>query len=211
MKKKFALFGMMILLVMAAVACGAEPVTVGDQVMTREAQATEAAVEREEEIAEKRSLLERIAPPDTNVDEAPVGNQHDAGMVYEFEALPPNGGVHNPTWQKCQVYDEPVKPQHAIHSMEHGAVWIAYQPDLDEGTVSDIEKLARRQPFALVSPYPNLQSALVLTAWGIQMEADSPDDPRVQLFLDAYLNGPQTPEPGATCTTGTTETVALES
>ena len=38
------------------------------------------------------------------------------------------------------------------------------------------------------------------SAWGLQLKADSAADPAVAAFVQAYANGPQSPEPGAPCT-----------
>lgn len=42
----------------------------------------------------------------------------------------------------------------------------------------------------------------MLTAWGKQVAVDSAKDPRVDQFFAKYVQGPQTPEPGAACTGG---------
>jgi hypothetical protein len=44
----------------------------------------------------------------------------------------------------------------------------------------------------------------MLSAWGHQLSVDSAADPRVEEFITAYVQGPQTPEPGAPCTGGLT-------
>ena len=54
----------------------------------------------------------------------------------------------------------------------------------------------------LVSPYPDLDSAVVASAWGVQLRLDSAFDPRLTEFIDWYAHGPQTLEPGAPCTNG---------
>ena len=43
---------------------------------------------------------------------------------------------------------------------------------------------------------------IVLTAWAVQLEVDDAADPRVEEFLVEYIQGPQTPEPGAACSGG---------
>ncbi len=55
--------------------------------------------------------------------------------------LPPVGGRHSPVWQNCGIYDEPVSIENATHSLEHGAMWLAYQPDLPEGDVETLRDL----------------------------------------------------------------------
>lgn len=127
---------------------------------------------------------------------------HDEGVVIEAGELPPVGGVHSPRWQTCGIYDRPVDAKNAVHSMEHGAVWIAYQPELPGEDVSILRDLVGDQSYLLLSPFPGLKSPVVLSAWGIQLEVESVDDERVAEFVSAYRLGPQTPEFGAACSGG---------
>jgi hypothetical protein len=133
---------------------------------------------------------------------------HESDIVYDFTPLPPFGGTHNPAWQNCGIYEEPVEAQYTIHSMEHGAVWITYQPDLPQEQIDQLRDTVRGQNFVLLTPWPNLQSPIVLTAWGIQLEVDSADDERIDQFIERYQVGPQTPERGASCTNGVGEPLA---
>lgn len=116
--------------------------------------------------------------------------------------MPPVGGVHSPSWQTCGIYDQPVDPKNAIHSMEHGAVWIAYRPDLPDDDVTRLQEMVRGQSYLLLSPYPDLDSEVVMTAWGVQLAVDSASDERIDGFIDQYRLGPQTPEFGAPCDDG---------
>lgn len=129
---------------------------------------------------------------------------HDNNVQYLFDAhpLPPAGGVHWEGWQNCGIYDEPVETPYALHSLEHGAVWITYHPDLPESEVEQLRRRVRGETHLLLSPYPNLQSPVVLTAWGLQLEVDSAADGRVNQFISRYQRGSQTPEPGASCDRG---------
>ena len=127
---------------------------------------------------------------------------HEAGLVIPFGELPPAGGNHDPAWQNCGIYDAPLNTANAIHSLEHGAAWITYQPDLPAEEIAAIEEHFRGDTFTLVSPYPEQRSPIVLTTWGVQLEVDSIDDDRVDGFIERHRLGPNTPERGASCTNG---------
>jgi hypothetical protein len=141
-------------------------------------------------------------------DEEALGRDHVAGAV-DYEQLPPPGGDHNGVPQTCDVYAEAIAPEHAVHSLEHGAVWVTYNDSASEDDVSTLEREVRGDPYRLMSPLPEQESPIVLTAWGRTLEVDSADDERVGQFLRAYTNGPQTPERGAACV-GVTTTGPLQ-
>ncbi|MFN2346302.1 MAG: DUF3105 domain-containing protein [Dermatophilaceae bacterium] len=115
---------------------------------------------------------------------------------------PPVGGEHSPVWLNCGIYDQPVPNENAVHSLEHGAVWVTYRPDLSPAQVAQLRD-ALPDTYAILSPYPDLTSPVVASAWGKQLALTGPDDPRLDAFIGAYRQGPQTPEPGALCTGGT--------
>ena len=141
-------------------------------------------------------------------DEEALGRNHVAGAV-DYPELPPSGGDHNGVPQTCDVYTEAIAPEHAVHSLEHGAVWVTYNDSASEDDVSALEDEVRGNPYRLLSPLPEQESPIVLTAWGRTLEVDSADDERVDQFLGAYTNGPQTPERGAACV-GITTTGPLQ-
>jgi hypothetical protein len=134
-------------------------------------------------------------------DVGPAGRHTEADVNYA--QTPPAGGPHNPVWQNCGFYTEPVRDENAVHSLEHGAVWITYLPSLPQGEVDKLRDLARSNSYVLVSPYPRQNSPVVATAWGKQLALQSADDPELERFIGAYEQGPQTPEPGAACSGGT--------
>ncbi|MBK8430407.1 MAG: DUF3105 domain-containing protein [Chloroflexi bacterium] len=133
---------------------------------------------------------------------SPPSGEHDDNLQISFGELPPFGGPHNSVWQNCGIYVNPVRPEHAVHALEHGAVWITYQPDLAEAELSALTARVRSRNYVLVSPYPEQRSPIVLTAWGIQLELEDSADERFLAFLDAFEQGPQTPEPGGACSGG---------
>lgn len=124
--------------------------------------------------------------------------EHVSGTV-NYPQNPPVGGPHAGAWQNCGIYDQPVGKENAVHSMEHGAVWLTYQPDLPAPSIEQLRQLARGRTFVLLAPYPGLPSAVVASAWGVQLKVDTVNDPRLAQFITKYMQGPQTPELGASC------------
>lgn len=128
--------------------------------------------------------------------------RHVQGVV-AYPQTPPVGGDHAPKWQNCGTYTEPVTTEAGVHSLEHGAVWITYQPDLESDAVAALGDLADRSDYILVSPWPDdLPAPIVASAWGAQLQLDTPDDPRLVDFLTTYLQALSAPEPGAPCSGG---------
>lgn len=132
--------------------------------------------------------------PATHVGPAPVDYEAEYGMQ------PPAGGNHFQAWLNCGIYSEPQPNENAVHSLEHGAVWVTYNPD----TVSEqqLETLRAQVPdqYVIVSPYPGLETPFAVSAWGAQITMDSPSDPRLSQFINRYWKSPAAPEPGASCT-----------
>ena len=127
---------------------------------------------------------------------------HVTGPV-TYPQTPPAGGDHNPVWLNCGIYTSPVPNENAVHDLEHGAVWITYQPTLPKADISTLTKYAQGQTYLDLSPYPNLPAPVVVSAWGKQLRLTGASDPRLQEFVKLYKQGSQTPEPGSPCTGGT--------
>ncbi|MEU4808087.1 DUF3105 domain-containing protein [Nocardia fluminea] len=137
--------------------------------------------------------------------EYPAGSHVRATQRVAYDQSPPFGGPHDQSWATCtgEVYANPIRSENAIHSLEHGAVWITYNPDrLDAEDLAVLRAEVDGKPYMLMSPYPNLDSPVALQSWGRQLKLDSVDDPRVTRFVAALRQNPNThPEPGASCAT----------
>jgi hypothetical protein len=128
-----------------------------------------------------------------------TGGEHSEDAV-EYTESPPVGGTHNPAWQTCQFYDGKIANENAVHSLEHGAVWITYTPDISDSDKEKLENWAGDRSYLLVSEYDDQESPFVFTAWNNQLALDSLDDIRATQFMNHFIQGAQTPERGASCT-----------
>ncbi|MGQ0843394.1 MAG: DUF3105 domain-containing protein [Sporichthyaceae bacterium] len=118
-----------------------------------------------------------------------------------YEQTPPAGGPHSPAWLNCGQYSQPVPGENAVHSMEHGAVWITYRPDLAPDLVESLKDTVPKT-FGVLSPFPDLPAPVVASAWGRQLKLEDPKDPRLGAFVKEFRLGKQAPEPGAPCDGG---------
>jgi len=125
----------------------------------------------------------------------------------DYPQTPPVGGPHNPVWQTCAFYDAAIMTERGVHSMEHGAVWITYSPDLDAASVDSLKALQAAGEEVLVSPFEGLPTPVVASAWGKQLQVESVDDPALAQFVRYFDDGPQTPEKNTPCAQGTDETI----
>ena len=131
---------------------------------------------------------------------------HVTGTV-SYDRTPPAGGAHSAVWLNCGVYPDPVPDENAVHSLEHGAVWITYRPDLATDEVAQLRQFAEShrvgtQGYIILSPYPGIPSPIVASAWGAQLAVPSPGDPDLAAFVQHYAGGAQGGEPGGECTGG---------
>jgi hypothetical protein len=117
-----------------------------------------------------------------------------------YDQTPPVGGPHNPAWLNCGVYDEPQQNENVVHTLEHGAVWIAYDPATT--TDAEVAALVALAPdtYSVVSPYEGLGDAKAISAWGAQLFFTDVADPAVEDFLTEFWRSADSPEPNAPCT-----------
>ena len=130
-----------------------------------------------------------------------TSNSTDVELPISYEQDPPTNGDHATYWQNCGFYSSPVENEAAVHSMDHGAVWITYRPDLPTEQVEILRGLAQEE-YVLVSPYPNLYAPVVATAWRNQLDLTEADDPRLRQFVDQFKLSATAPLSGNGCTGG---------
>ena len=121
-----------------------------------------------------------------------------------FTTNPPTSGPHYPIWALFQEYAQAVPRGFWIHSMEHGAVALAY--DCPGGCAADVAKLeaiVAAQPQdplcvapvtarVVLTPDPALDAPIAAAAWGHALRAQCVDAPLVEAFVVAhYAQAPE--------------------
>ncbi|QJT01287.1 DUF3105 domain-containing protein [Streptomyces asoensis] len=132
-----------------------------------------------------------------------LGRTHVTKTV-KYPTEPPVGGDHNQVWMNCNgdVYTKAVDNMNAVHSLEHGAVWVTYNGKASKADVDALAAKVKKTPYTLMSPDDAQADPIMLTAWGNQRTVTSASDPNLDKFFEKFVQGEQTPEPGAACTGG---------
>jgi hypothetical protein len=131
---------------------------------------------------------------------------YSAGQEHVYDAVtypesPPVGGAHDYTWADCTgtVYDVDIRHENAVHSLEHGAVWITYDPArVSDADVATLAKLVDGESGRMLSPYVGLDSPISVQAWNNQLKVDDAGDKRIKQFADLMTYAANL-EPGASC------------
>ena len=138
------------------------------------------------------------------------GSQHKSGVL-TYKQSPPVAGEHNPAWQNCNgdIYPAPIANEHAVHSLEHGAVWLTYKQGLPAEDVAKLAAKVKGKEKMLMSPATSLTNNVSLQAWGYQLKVDTVDDPRIDEFIralrvNASIEGATAACDGGVTATGTT-------
>ncbi|MCT7352509.1 DUF3105 domain-containing protein [Streptomyces sp. 15-116A] len=121
-----------------------------------------------------------------------------------YPVTPPVGGDHNPVWMNCNgdVYTKEINNTNAVHSLEHGAVWVTYNSQAKKADIDALAAKVKKTPYTLMSPVDGQKDPIMLSAWGHQRTVTGAKDPAVDAFFEKFVQGQQTPEPGAACTNG---------
>jgi hypothetical protein len=128
-----------------------------------------------------------------------ASHSHRAGTIDYPGKHPPSGGDHSSTPLTCGFYDQQPPDELAVHDLEHGAVWIAYDSKTIVGADVQTLKAFAKQDHVVVSPYAGMSAPITIVAWEHRLEVQSVSDPRLQQFVDEFRNGKQAPEAGAAC------------
>ncbi len=139
--------------------------------------------------------------PPKGVKTYPATTNRSVEGKIDYKRHPPTNGDHAPIWQNCGFYSKPIDDRTAVHSMDHGVVWITYRPNLPENQVRTLRGYGDEN-YVIVSPYPGLPSPVVVTAWRNQLKLKNATDPRLRRFVDQFRISEIAPLSGNRCIGG---------
>jgi hypothetical protein len=121
--------------------------------------------------------------------------QHTDDPV-QYDTVPPVAGAHAPRAAACGTYAEQIQNELQVHALEHGAVGLLYRPDVAIEQIRELEDIVGEYSSHVFSaPYDEMDSPIVIVAWGFQMPLDEVDGPAVREFIEEFREkGPEEQE-----------------
>jgi Protein of unknown function (DUF3105) len=111
-------------------------------------------------------------------------------------ALTPAGGPHYSRPLAVGVYAARVPDGNAVHSLEHGIVWITYQPDqITDAELDTLKHIASQfEADTILSPRPENSSPIIIVSWERRLTQTRLDPLPLHNFVETNRN--RAPEPG---------------
>lgn len=108
----------------------------------------------------------------------------------EYTSEPPTSGPHQPSPPADGALDEPLSRPLQVGVLERGDVLIQYLPSLPDADVEAVEALAGDG--VVVAPNPELDEAVVATAWVHKRTCTAVDTAALEAFVEARIGqGPE--------------------
>ncbi|WP_459194612.1 DUF3105 domain-containing protein [Halosimplex sp. J119] len=135
--------------------------------------------------------------------EASTGNSHvQPGTNIDYQTVPPTSGTHyRGTWEDAGFYTEQKQLGSLVHSLEHGAIVVYYDPaEISDAGEDGLRGWANNQTgqwrnfIAVPNPNDDPEATYVLTAWEKRLTMDQYDAGKVRAFVAEYVGrGPENP------------------
>jgi hypothetical protein len=141
------------------------------------------------------------ANPPEGIEVYPSSTNRTVEGSIHYDRKPPTNGNHAPLWQNCGFYESPIEDRHAVHSMDHGVVWITYRPHLPQQQLETLRSYGN-ESYVIVSPYPGQHAPVIATSWRVQLGLDGANDPRLERFVNQFKISELAPLSGNRCALG---------
>lgn len=114
----------------------------------------------------------------------------DVGASHElYNSNPPTSGPHYVVPATWGIYQNELPDEQLIHNLEHGGIWISYNPTIDAKIKAKIETLAKQNSKKMiVTPRAKNDALIVLASWRRSLTLASFDEDTIRAFIRSNIN-----------------------
>ena len=114
-----------------------------------------------------------------------------SGVAVDYATTPPYGGPHWTFPLRCGIYEEEQHFEPMVHTMEHGAIVLYYQPlVVDAGTVGEMRvaasQLLREGARLILTPSTRIGTPVAIASWGRLLLMDDFEEDTLRGFIEAF-------------------------
>ena len=149
-------------------------------------------------------FLRNIAPNEIAgepvLDFSTAGSGQHTGAEVQYATVPPVSGEHRSNAAPCGVHGAQFEDELMVHTLEHGAVGLAYDPTLEVDDIRTLEEIVGEYESHVFSvPYQGMETPISLLAWGHMIRLDELDEEVVTGFIEEFRRGGDAPEANQAC------------
>jgi hypothetical protein len=128
-----------------------------------------------------------------------MGTHVDTPVDYDMS--PPVSGSHAGAPADCGTYGGALENGNLVHSLEHGAVAVLYEPTIPQEQVTQIEELvASYDSHTISAPFEGeMETPIAVAAWANIMRLNTFEEDAVTEFIEAFRAGGEAPEAFQDC------------
>jgi len=140
-------------------------------------------------------LFSKQAVPPIGQEITITGRNHvPDGTAIQYNSNPPAGGPHYATPQDAGSYTTPPPDGNLVHSLEHGAVILWYNPkQLSTNQIEQLKNIFNQMPGkAIMTPRDSMDVPVALSSWGRVLKLKTIDARQIKAFFDTNMDhGPE--------------------
>lgn len=124
-----------------------------------------------------------------------IGREHvPEDINVQYNSNPPTSGPHYSEWAAEKFYDKEIPDGHMVHNLEHGDIWISYNPRISADIKEQLKKFAGAK--VVITARSKNDSDIAVAAWirldTFNIENGVLDKTRISDFIKRYANrGPE--------------------
>lgn len=137
---------------------------------------------------------ERLSKPLLGQEIKVSGGHVPDGTEVPYGTNPPTGGEHYNKTAHAGIFDKAPADGNLVHSLEHGAVILWYNPkQLSKDQLTQLKNTYNKvSGISIMTPRDNMDTPVALSSWGRLLKLKTIDEKQIKAFFELNMDrGPE--------------------